>query len=126
MEEKVSYSTMSAVLETVGDDEKVRVALMPPHIARRLVKESGISSGAGVLSNVTGSILVDLPFRNLLYESKKVQRLYFELEPKDPDLYPKSKTVTNSLLLIDPIRLTHLLNNDLNQVIFNIIHQFSS
>uniref|UniRef100_A0A3B0MTJ2 Uncharacterized protein n=1 Tax=Theileria annulata TaxID=5874 RepID=A0A3B0MTJ2_THEAN len=115
MEEKVSYSTMSAVLETVVDDEKVRVALMPPHIARRLVKEPGASSGSGILSRVTGSILVDLPFRNLLYESKKVQRLYFELEPKDPDLYPKSKSVTNSLLLIDPIRLTHLLNNDLNQ-----------
>ncbi|UKK01279.1 hypothetical protein MACK_002092 [Theileria orientalis] len=115
LDDRFLYTTVSAVLETLGDEQNVRVALISPHTARKLVKESVDSEEGGILESLTDSILVDLPFRKLLYESRKVQRLYYELDQKSTDLYGKSNMPTNSLMLIDPIRLANNLNMDMNQ-----------
>ncbi|EKX72858.1 conserved hypothetical protein [Theileria equi strain WA] len=107
-------SSVSAVLETLGDTQNLRVALLPSHFSRRLVKESVDDGTSSILASLEKPLLVDLPLRNLLYESRQVQRLYYELDTKKEDLYGKSAKIMNSLLLLDPIRLSQSMAVHMN------------
>ncbi|CDR96014.1 hypothetical protein, conserved [Babesia bigemina] len=109
-----SKGALAAVIEQLPDGVTCRAGLMKPQVARRLVKEYNDDGTSSVFESVPEAVLVDLPFRKLVFESRVLQRLYYGMDTSDDPSYAKRHISQNNLLLLDPIRLGACINKRLD------------
>ncbi|GBE59883.1 Cys Met metabolism pyridoxal-phosphate-dependent protein, putative [Babesia ovata] len=105
---------MAVVIEQLPDGVTCRAGLLKPQLARRLVREYKDDGATSVFEAAPEAVLVDLPFRKLIFESRVVQRLFYEMETSDGPSYARKHISQNNLLLLDPIRLGACLNQRLD------------
>ncbi|KAK1934354.1 hypothetical protein X943_001374 [Babesia divergens] len=107
---------LAAILEQLPDGTTCRAGLLIPQAARRIVREFRGDTAITVFENVDDAVLVDFPFRNLMFESRVVQRLYYGMEDLDVPAYAKVRSADNNLMLLDPIRLISHFDERMNSV----------
>lgn len=111
-----SKQPLAAVVESLSDGTTGRAGLLIPQVARRLVREFNRDAAESVFDTTNDALLIDLPLRNLILESRVVQRLCYGLEEVTVPDYAKERAPENDLLLLDPIRLSACINERLNSV----------
>ncbi|GIX65037.1 cys Met metabolism pyridoxal-phosphate-dependent protein, putative [Babesia caballi] len=104
---------VAAVVEHLPDGLTCRAGLLRPQLARRLVREFNDDGATSVFDAAPEAVLVDVPFRKLIHESRVVQRLYYGMEDSDAPLYAKERAAQNDLMLLDPVRLASRCNERL-------------
>lgn len=107
---------LAAILEQLPDGTTCRAGLLIPQAARRTVREFRGDTAITVFENVDDAVLVDFPFRNLMFESRVVQRLYYGMEDLGVPAYAKVRSADNNLILLDPIRLISHFDERMNSV----------